>query len=214
MPRESAKTGVIYQIRDTVTGKVYVGSARYFSTRRGTHLRQLRRGVHHSILLQRAWDKRGEGAFVFEILERRIPSEDLLEREQHWMNTLRAADPRFGYNVAPVAGSPLGVKHTAETRRKFAEVQRRRHRERPMTEETRAKISASMKGNRNGAHIDWTPELRAKMSAIHAGREISDEWRAKLSEARRRRPPASEESRRKMSESHKRRYQALREATS
>ena len=65
IPRKSG----IYQIRNLVNGKVYVGSAVNLQHRRREHRSDLRNGNHHSIKLQRAYNKYGESSFAFEILE-------------------------------------------------------------------------------------------------------------------------------------------------
>lgn len=100
----------VYAIRNKVNGKVYVGSSRVISRRWRRHRWHLRNGCHHSILLQRAWDKYGETAFQFEVLEE-VDLGLLLEREQHWLDELHCTDPSRGYNHMPFAGSCGGVKH-------------------------------------------------------------------------------------------------------
>ena len=65
---EHEMCGGIYAIRNLVTQKKYVGSAVCVSKRVDQHIRSLRRGRHHSIKLQRAWDKYGAAAFEFVVL--------------------------------------------------------------------------------------------------------------------------------------------------
>ena len=55
----------IYEILNTVNGKRYIGSAVYIVGRFARHRMHLRRGTHHSVHLQRAWNKHGEEAFEF-----------------------------------------------------------------------------------------------------------------------------------------------------
>ena len=62
-------TSGVYQILCIPTAKIYVGSSLNISERWWEHRWDLRRGTHHSRYLQRAWDKYGEEAFVFSILE-------------------------------------------------------------------------------------------------------------------------------------------------
>lgn len=116
-----SRTPSIYQIRHIESSKVYVGSAINPQKRCKEHGNALLAGRHHSRYLQRAWNKYGEGAFIFEIIEPVLFVEDLITREQHWIDTLQASNARYGYNVSPTAGSPLGVKHTDETRAKTSE---------------------------------------------------------------------------------------------
>lgn len=116
-----SRTPSIYQIRHTASGKVYVGSAIDPRKRWTEHRRTLRIGKHHSRYLQRAWDKYGKDSFVFEIIEPVLFVEDLLVREQYWIDTLRSNDPFRGYNIASIAGSMLGTKRTNEERAKISE---------------------------------------------------------------------------------------------
>jgi group I intron endonuclease len=98
----------IYEIRNIITGKLYVGSAVIMAAREYEHCRLLILGKHGNRLLQRAWTKYGSEAFRFGVLEV-VPSvKQLIAREQHYLDALQAADPRHGYNIAPRAGSTLG----------------------------------------------------------------------------------------------------------
>lgn len=97
----------VYVIRNTVNGKVYVGSASNISKRWHRHRKDLRLGRHKNLHLQAAWAKYGEGAFVFEVLEH---TADLDCREQYWIDATLCTRPSNGYNMAPVARSTRGVK--------------------------------------------------------------------------------------------------------
>jgi group I intron endonuclease len=110
-----SRTPSIYQIRHIESGKVYVGSAVDPRRRKSDHFKCLRKGAHHSRHLQRAWNKYGEDAFVFEIIEPVLFVEDLIIREQYWIDTLRAADRKHGFNICLTAGSALGTKRSNET---------------------------------------------------------------------------------------------------
>lgn len=104
------KTGV-YQIRNTVNGKIYVGSVagKYgFCGRWSKHRNDLLKQHHHSVHLQRAWNKYGVDTFVFEILEECVP-ENCIEREQHYMDTLLFAK-RFGVALCTISNIKAGRK--------------------------------------------------------------------------------------------------------
>jgi len=87
---------VVYGIKCSVNGKYYVGSSTNVKERMCRHKKDLRRGNHHSRKLQRAWDKYGENAFIFEKLEVNIPYEELVAKEQFWMDKLNSYHD--GYN--------------------------------------------------------------------------------------------------------------------
>ena len=59
----------VYMIKNKINGKFYIGSSVDITYRWARHKRQLRNGNHHSIHLQRAWDKYGEENFEFKVIE-------------------------------------------------------------------------------------------------------------------------------------------------
>lgn len=58
----------IYQIKNILNEKVYIGQSKDCLRRRSTHFTSLRKNKHINIHLQHAWNKHGEQSFVFEIL--------------------------------------------------------------------------------------------------------------------------------------------------
>lgn len=98
-------TCCVYQIRNILNGKVYIGSSKNFEQRVRQHLQKLRRGQHHSPALQCAWNKYGEAVFEFEVLETCLEAV-LCLLEQEWMD--RSDAYRKGYNGRPKAESNRG----------------------------------------------------------------------------------------------------------
>lgn len=139
----------IYEIVNTVNGKRYVGSTVGFKRRWQDHRSYLKRGRHHCHALQRAWLKYGEAAFNFRIIEHCDPGE-LLTREQALLDNL---EPE--YNVCRLAGSSLGVKHTAAARANMSAAQKA-HWAKP---EARAALIVMVR----------RPEHRARSSAANLG---------------------------------------------
>lgn len=165
--------GGIYTITNTANGHRYVGSAVDMGRRWHQHKSSLLGNSHHSIYLQRAWDKYGESAFKFEILERWEP-EFLVGMEQWWMNMLQPE-----YNICKVAGSTLGHKHTDEARKNMAAAQTgKKH-----TKEHRANVSAAKMGNTNTLGHVLTKEHKAKISATNMGHKTTEETKGKISAA-------------------------------
>ena len=78
----------IYKIKNIVNNKVYIGSAVNLYIRWHNHKSQLNKKKHHSIKLQRAWNKHNELSFVFEIIEE-CEKEKLIEREQYYIDLLQ-----------------------------------------------------------------------------------------------------------------------------
>lgn len=175
-----------YVITNTVNGKQYVGSSVDVGRRFAVHRMELRKGVHHSPALQRAWDRYGESAFTFERLAT-CPAGMCIPMEQALMDGVRPA-----YNVARTAGSRLGVRHTEATRAKMSAAVRKPRA--PFTPEHRAAISAARRGKSNGpisaehraallaANVGkpCSPEKRAKLSAAHLGKTLTEEHKEKI----------------------------------
>lgn len=113
-PKRGPRTQGVYEIRNLRDGRVYVGSAQVIEWRWRGHRHRLRKGNHHSPRLQRAWDRDGEDAFEFRILEEISDVQWLRVIEQAWMDFLGAHTTRGGYNNAPLAGRTLGYKPTPE----------------------------------------------------------------------------------------------------
>lgn len=132
----------IYQILCLPSGKRYIGSAKKPRNRWHTHLWMLRHGKHHSIHLQRAFNKYAEGSFYFSIIENVVEFSCLREREQFWMNSYAGEL----YNQAPNAQTNIGVRKTSEQKERSASY----HRGRIRSPITRSRMSAAMAGNTNG----------------------------------------------------------------
>lgn len=78
----------IYCIRCLISGKRYIGSSKAIRMRWSHHRNSLRRGKHTSPRLQKAWNKHGEAAFVFEVIEE-CSRDDLFIREQFHIDALK-----------------------------------------------------------------------------------------------------------------------------
>lgn len=111
------KKSGIYEIRCTVTSKVYIGSAVKLCVRWTRHQYHLNRGSHHSEKLQRAWDKHGKDSFVFSVLEIVEDARNILVCEQKYLDTLVGVE---SYNICLVAGSVLGRVHKESTKQKIS----------------------------------------------------------------------------------------------
>ncbi len=108
---EQIKIGV-YQIRNLVNNKVYVGSSINLKERWRRHKKDLRKEKHHSIILQRAWNKYGEKSFVFEVLKE-CEEQNLRDFETELLISLEPV-----YNICKEAYSTKGRLYKEETREK------------------------------------------------------------------------------------------------
>ncbi|WCN36505.1 GIY-YIG nuclease family protein [Aneurinibacillus uraniidurans] len=94
----------VYQIKNTVNGKIFIGSSRNLKTLNGKQF-QLKMGSHENRMLQKEWNEYGEDAFVFEIVEVLKKKEtgyfdlkdELKKLEEKWLDTLQPFGEQ-GYN--------------------------------------------------------------------------------------------------------------------
>jgi group I intron endonuclease len=77
----------VYAIKNNVSGKIYVGSTRYFHARWKSHSWYLNNGNHKNEHLQRSYNKYGKDAFTHYAIEKCEPDK-LEEREQYWIDEL------------------------------------------------------------------------------------------------------------------------------
>ena len=185
------KTHGCYAIVNIVNGKRYIGSGRLTERRYG-HFSTLRNNKHLNAHLQRAWNKYGAAAFEFRVLfycdkyECLSREQDLLDREC----------PE--YNIARNATAPmLGLKDSAETKRKKSESHIGLLKGRKLTVEHKQKLRLAHSGKRlseehkmniaNGCRGGTCgSETRRKISKALAGRvklKLSDDTKRKIVEA-------------------------------
>ena len=78
----------VYIIEHVVSGSWYIGSSRAIRSRWYSHRRLLRRGEHHSQYLQNSWNKYGEKAFTFFVIED-CKKEELEKKEQEYVDAFK-----------------------------------------------------------------------------------------------------------------------------
>jgi group I intron endonuclease len=178
------KAGV-YIIRCTVNEKLYIGSSDNIRRRWMEHRSRLRKGNHANTHLQNAWNKYGEIAFIFDVLEEVCDIAHLIEVEQKYLNCFRGD---WLYNVRmDAADSNLGTKMP------------------PCSEATRLKRSVASKGNQYRKGIPHSISTKQAMSVKRKGIPKSEEHKRKIAAAHMGKPSPmkgvarSEETKRKIS---------------
>jgi group I intron endonuclease len=191
-------SSAIYAIVNNVTRDMYVGSAVVVNRRWSAHRRDLVKQCHYNTRLQRAYDKYGADAFDWEIVQFVDKKTDLIAREQFWMNFFTPV-----YNGRPIANSPLGTKHSDETRAKMSAAAKKK----VFTEEHRQNISKAKKGI-----CTISEDQKKRLSVLNTGKVFSAESRAKISLTSTGRYH-TDEAKQKISVANKARWAAKRSAT-
>ena len=152
----------IYRIVNTKNDKSYIGSSKNIIRRWYIHKSALKNNRHHSIYLQRSWNKHGEQSFKFEILKQLDnPSEDQLFKEE--LKHITELLPQ--YNIGDVGG---GDNLTNNPNRE--DIIRR------MTETLReqvSKMSEQERKERWGRPMDKNPNWKGGQTICECGARIS-----------------------------------------
>lgn len=126
----------VYKILNKVTNESYIGSSINLKKRKSDHFYLLKQGKHGNSHLQNSYKKYGIENFDFSVLEFCEPDECLIIEQKH----INQTKPKF--NINPIAGNSLGVKHKKETIEKIRNSQKGKIK----SEETKRKISEKNKG--------------------------------------------------------------------
>jgi group I intron endonuclease len=209
----ACRTGV-YKIE--INDKCYVGSTiQSFKTRWNNHLTGLRRNKHHNKHMQNAFNKYGEDALKFTILEIVEKLEDVLTAEQKYIDELKPE-----YNASPTAGNNYGLKHTETTRQKISKA----HKGKIVSDETREKMSEAHAaspelsekmrkvniGNKNALGHKLSEEIKRKFSELYKGKKLAEEVKQKM-KGKRKGHVVTEETREKISNANKKRWKERKE---
>lgn len=160
----------IYKIINVINNKFYVGSAVDFTARKRRHWWALRSQRHANKHLQAAWNKYGEQAFIFVIVEELELGANILAAETIWLKEHVGKDYCYNLGTEAIAFTRGWIKeknpmwgktfsHTDEAKARIAKASK----ERVQSDEEKAKRVKSMQGH----HV--APSTRAKISASLSG---------------------------------------------
>lgn len=148
----------IYCIENIINGKKYIGSSIDVYKRKNRHFSELRNNKHKNSKLQNSYNKHGFESFVFYILEFITNKDELIIREQYYIDTKKPQ-----YNINLIANSSLGVKRSDETKEKIREA------------------------NLGLKHPEWRNTIKSKSQGGDKhwtnNKEFSDESKKKMSES-------------------------------
>ena len=176
---------VVYQHRNKVNGKVYIGiTSKSPEKRWGVNGNGYRSSPYfHSAILKYGWDN-----FEHNVLFVDLTREEACLKEQELIREFKSNDRHFGYNQT--SGGDFFT----------------------LSVEAKDKISRGMKGNKNGLEHPCSREKAEKISKAQKGKHLAQDHRQKLSEAsKKRHVPCSYEKRRTLSRNypHKRKVYCI-----
>lgn len=139
----------------------YVGSATNIKRRFQQHKSTLNTSTHRNFILQRMWDKNKDD-FKFVVVEEVAERDLLMEKEQHYMDTLKPIA-----NLSKANGSHL---HTEESKMKM--------RGRVVSKETRELMSQAHMGRPSslkGINTGRVPSSAFKVGSVPANKKYTAE---------------------------------------
>lgn len=115
----------VYSIRCKLDGRLYIGAAKKLNIRFNGHRSDMRRGRHHSTMMQDVWDRHGSSAFEFRVLV--VCDLDYAQDvETKLIEMLRPA-----FNTTRRLKDHTGVRRSRETRDRQAAARRKAWETRP-----------------------------------------------------------------------------------
>ena len=164
------KTSGIYEIRNVVNNKRYIGQSQNMYVRISKHRICLRSNSHSNKHLQSAWNQYGENSFKCSVLEY-CSNEQLNEKELFWINHFNSNNRDYGYNIRLNPFDNRGLKWTDEQRVKMMKhinakgSYYRNHKISPKT------LEKAWEASRRKV---WTCEERQRHSKILTGTKVAN----------------------------------------
>jgi len=162
----------IYQLTNTVNGKIYIGLTNNYKKRLREHSY-----ASNDYYISRAIRSYGWASFTSEVLETASSLPKAREREKHYISELCSNNPTIGYNLTEGGEGTLGVSPTAATRAKMSKAKTGRtlspsHRQaisdrnkgKTHSPKTRNLIREKLKGNKNFLGHKHSSETKKHLS--------------------------------------------------
>lgn len=88
----------VYQIKNSINGKIFLGSSMNLPGKFNSHRIQLNFKCHHNKALQEDWDLYGADAFTFDILET-LKLEEI--SKDYWRDAISAMEDKWLITLQP-----------------------------------------------------------------------------------------------------------------
>lgn len=153
----------VYLIHCQTTKKNYVGSAAFSLKQRWSrHINDLNKNKHCNRFLQRSWNKYGQNAFLFIVLEE-CEVNGCIKLEQKYVDAIK---PEF--NMCKIVNSRLGVKHTKDACKKIS----KRLKGKKKSKEHIEKVAEALRGKKypeRYKNIEWRRKLGKPIFCVETG---------------------------------------------
>lgn len=111
----------IYVIENTNSGKFYIGRTNDPAARKRGHFSELRRGIHGNPRLQASFNKHGEAAFEFKVVDS-ASSDSIHGKEAEWFAAFDCnKDYLYNCHFETFGGPKIFKPHTPESAAKISE---------------------------------------------------------------------------------------------
>jgi group I intron endonuclease len=172
----------LYRITNQLSGKVYIGQTNDPDYRWYQH-RSYAKGNKHKQYIHSAMSKHGIENFTFEVIAGCKSQEDADEAESLLIKQYDSRNKEYGYNLM-IGGSHGGHSEETKQKQREATIQQIATKGHPaqgrvVTEEEKELHRKARLEN----PIDYTEELRQKMSEAHLGIKDSEETKQKKAES-------------------------------
>lgn len=172
----------VYLITNIENKKQYVGITKFSIEER--FLQHTKKGF----LLTEAIQKYGKENFSIELIEKVESAERTYELEIFYIQKYNTKVPN-GYNLTDGGDGVFGWEVSEEYRKECSERVKQLHKEKKVgmygknhSEETKEKMSSSLKGNKNCLGRILSEESKQKIREKHLGKIVSEETRKKISQ--------------------------------
>jgi group I intron endonuclease len=172
----------IYLIANIKNKKQYVGITKFSIEERFSQ------HVKRGFLLTEAIQKYGEQNFWIQLIEEVESAERAYELEMYYIKEYNTKVPN-GYNITDGGDGIFGWEPSEEYRKECSERVKQLHNEKKVgmygkkhTEETKKKMSDSLRGNQNCLGRILSEDTKSKISSSHKGKILSESTKNKISE--------------------------------
>jgi group I intron endonuclease len=186
-----SKLSGIYEIRNRLSGKSYIGSANRIKDRWKSHASSLRCKQHQNKHLQYSFSKAMESMSHDDFIEFHVveimqcsSKEERLERETYWIKLaieIYGRENIYNMRLDPMQETKEWSKDPEKTKEKMSAA----HRSKKLSEDTKRRISVSKKGvpNTTASGVPRSEATKQRISEANTGKRRSDEAKKRMREA-------------------------------